>query len=379
MAFTKKGLHLLVSSRNFASAQSVDNTWTQFFRKTTGTETGTVAATAAVLPPSPPLLPLSAVASDFGAVLADFLYHQQAQLKVRCHPPLSTTDTGSADTAVSMGPLDFINKYCGLSFHEFAAAFTFVDAGVDLVSVVPGRSRVPDVAENTAPAPADRSNSLQAMKDSECFKEGCQPCAAALSYLARDSKRRVRYGAERMEELLSRHSHRLSRPLGPEDLLIWQPTSIGTKLAYHHLQYWLDSYTAGDAVTSHNSSQSKFNDLRLIWPEDKPGDQAKPCFFSPSGLTDMPYDAHTQMYTYESRAVPGMADSYQLLPYAPHLKSYMRVINDSVTASGAGAGPGMHCSCISLAWFLLTSACLSHGAQGMKVISHVDGTCLTHI
>ena len=68
--------------------------------------------------------------------------------------------------------------------------------------------------------------------------------------------------------------------------------------------------------------------------------------------------------------------STHITPPPPHIKSYARVMSNNVicrTESVDFDGNSSCCVCYDLAWFLLTSACLSRGTCKSNLHVHCDG------
>lgn len=92
-------------------------------------------------------------------------------------------------------------------------------------------------------------------------------------------------------------------------------------------------------------------------------------FLNPEVLALMEPDILSQMRTYESVSVTPP----NILNFPPHIKSYARVFMPRANVDNANkcehSDPsdvgkikaGQSCQCTEVAWFLLTSACLSRG------------------
>lgn len=131
-------------------------------------------------------------------------------------------------------------------------------------------------------------------------------------------------------------------------------------------------------------------------------------FFQPSFYATMEPDIHSQFHTYEPwRTTDGLFAPAQFL--VPHIKTYCRLLRGPSTATtphsarkqrrqysaGTSSAPNVEtasmlaptsapsssaaaaerCSCPSLGWLWLTSACLSRGAQGRIVPYSICEDC----
>lgn len=106
---------------------------------------------------------------------------------------------------------------------------------------------------------------------------------------------------------------------------------------------------------------SRFDSVRL--PE-RDAEMDFRLFMTPEILALMEPDILCQMRTYEPSSI-SMKCGTSLCP--PHVKSYARVYESSCDKRiEAETEPTSNCTCIELAWFLLTSACLSKGAVDQK-------------
>lgn len=104
----------------------------------------------------------------------------------------------------------------------------------------------------------------------------------------------------------------------------------------------------------------------LIWPtadymqcgiSDEVGESNHMLFISAEVLALMEPDILAQLRTYEPLAVGG---TNAVLAFPPHIKSYARVYR-SIATEHISDSTQSACLCPSVAWFLLTSACLSKG------------------
>lgn len=97
-------------------------------------------------------------------------------------------------------------------------------------------------------------------------------------------------------------------------------------------------------------------------------------FFHPKSFALMETDIQTQFYTY----APTEADVISQVSkrYSPHIKSYCRLLDeDHVKQKQPQHGEEQKCSCYDVAWAMVTSACLSKGAQGVQCPYSICSTC----
>lgn len=105
-------------------------------------------------------------------------------------------------------------------------------------------------------------------------------------------------------------------------------------------------------------------------------------FLKPGVLATMELDIHERMWSLETSKAPVMTP---LVDRCPHYKTYARVMapkEESFCTPPIDNPPlkstVTECCCPDLAWFLLTSACLSRGAQG-ELVPHVLCRCCGNI
>lgn len=249
-----------------------------------------------------------AIGNDFGVVLQDFIEKLDGV-------------TPAVDIA------DFFDRYMNVSLAQLAPSFHFEKAQVHLVSVVPGH-----------------------------FKPNCHL-----------------YGRQRVHAILQREALVQST----DDKLVLQPTSLGAN--------WKQAEMA-DVVRSYLDSKSTDEEalldrVDLVWPshtyirniygEPKPrykDDQMSPSeetnessfvFLSTQAFNSCDRSCITRLTRFESADPPQRPSTL-----VPHFKSIARVVKDhSIVRTVGFQEPAQD----FLSWFLLTSACMSHGAQGRRV------------
>jgi hypothetical protein len=100
---------------------------------------------------------------------------------------------------------------------------------------------------------------------------------------------------------------------------------------------------------------------------DSPLGDNEQVFFLPVTLVQMGADVQSQLHRYSvapsllrpAGQSSGVDDRATVK--VPHNKSYLRMMGTHASSSASGSGG---CLCREIAWLLLTSACLSLGAQG---------------
>ena len=211
------------------------------------------------------------------------------------------------------------------------------------------------------------------------------------------------YGAERLKECLGRRFHSIpSENLKREDEIIIQPTSIPGGISLSVLQYFLSCLKPQDS-----QHVDIFETLKILWPscqtiaeiDRKRGGSycaGGGLFMDDTSMHDLQSDGHARMHSYVPSSSAAFGDILQRAP--PHNKTYARLINQdlrshratktnilfssssplssSSSSSSSSSCPlssspllssddcSEKCTCYDLAWFFLTSACLSRGALG---------------
>ena len=191
------------------------------------------------------------------------------------------------------------------------------------------------------------------------------------------------------------------RPLQASDLFIAQPTSIGNGVRndfigtsclyayYFEIQLKCASRRNAETVLRNYMPEDGWDDLssqnsklrqdswNLVWPTDPfinahcdleaEGGSEYLLFMSPEVLALLEPDILSQLRTYEPLPLAAGAGG---LSRAPHIKSYARIYATAASQSGgAHTVDSQQCSCPEVAWFLLTSACLSRGLEPFALVS----------
>jgi len=323
---------------------------------------------------------------DFGDVMADFLFQQTLSSRPE-----------------QLTPLGFVQRYLGYrSFADFQSNFDFSTAQVHLIATVPGdhegrlrhhhpekskrrprfygRQRVADVLSRvTFPPNLD-------VESSSDFRHGIAARRPRLPWLSRKTI------------------------LSDEDRLIFQPTSFGSDWRKYSLAEVVRSFWGHDdrtGETTQELQQAMTDDellqrLDIIWPTDNFMRSARDSLlrFFPRGrdtnsngsmvvrfgIDDEAVDGkegkHSQQQVEEERENEGylflssetfnkidleclsrMAFFEESFPkqrnttLIPHFKSAARVYEGERFRESVSNG-------VAFSWFLMTSACLSRGAQG---------------
>lgn len=393
LVFVETGVYVAISSGNVSAQLSLDATWTQYFRRTERS----VAQT-----------------NDFGEVLEDFLSHQADQILVR------HCDSAPREVPNLMSWLR-LNLKLGKG-RSLASMFDWNAASVDLVTTVPGSDRqfmsqdeLKEIyekssrARNTISGQCERcckrirkdrvplrlwtastsvqrrlsfSSSHAALEfasfsgnvcyDAELFVLENDLCYSSSPLV------RVKYGAERLRDILAQRQSSLPRVLTMDDIVIVQPTAISNGIDIRYMSYLLSCMLTGT-----HWSIDWFESWKLLWPtHDFVTELKKHCksagcglFLFSNSLKQMKEDVHDQFYTYDPSVAPifcGITEEK-----APHIKSYSRVMSTSKSTSSitSSSVSGSMCSCTNLAWFLLTSACLSKGANGEEMSASICEIC----
>jgi len=177
----------------------------------------------------------------------------------------------------------------------------------------------------------------------------------------------TKYGMFRVEEVLSRNSILLPRPLDAKDIFIAQPTSIGAKLKKLFIESFLDHYMPENHVVNWDPQ------WRLVWPtmdfeqihlaSSSTSFLTSPSrvllFLNPASFDNMEEGIKSKFTTFVPNRAPKIQPITSVM--GPHTKLYMRLMGQPIVAMSPSSDA---CSCCELAWCLLTSACLSRGAQG---------------
>jgi hypothetical protein len=381
MVFVDKGLYIAISTGNFTPEHSIDATWTQFFARAKSE---------------------SKFANDFGVTLQDFLLHQSDQIIERNNP--------KNDESSRFDFISWLTHHSGIT-KELQHSFDYSNANVDLVSVVPGidpvyssveekcKNNNRNVFSNPCKACLGKVNSFRTSVES-CWNrpsnlsEGSQytdreRVDTEINSFVQNSRvnnvdnctvlDKVTYGAEKLNSCLRYRYDSLNFTLSNLDTLIIQPTSISTGVNIQYIAYLISRFKISE---SYNSEW--LESWRLIWPTDdfikSNNDKSSPysasagLFLQPDVLFDMKEDLHDKFYTYS----PSKCSIFNgKLHRPPHMKSFCRIMHSKhpMHMDSNSQDKRHACTCINIAWFLLTSACLSKGAQGEYTPAYICNEC----
>jgi len=326
---------VVVSTSNLSSPVSTEGSWVQRFPKAKSEPTpGTKSSSKA----------------DFGAVLANFVQCQML-----------------ATAAGQLTAHAFVQRYLNWkSLRDLERLFDYSRAQVHLVATVPGDHEG-----------KDSSSTVQLQKENKPNRS-----------------RRFMYGPQRIAHILDRIEIP-SMLTDDNDRLIFQPTSFGGDWNRCRMANLLRCYMGDSTLDDHDLLQQ----LDIVWPTDYFMRQASKIvrgqisptsvtatdfslgfasfaesvrdkkietekqsggflFLSSESFNSLPWECLARMVMFES-SVP--AQRPQVL--TPHFKSYARLFNgksDYRIRKDLGVD---RCEDY-FSWFLLTSACLSKGAQG---------------
>ena len=373
--FEKSGsVVVVVSTANLTKPTCVEGVWLQRFKPKGKTKR---------------MRRLASDGSDFGHVLADFLQCQSEAAE-------STT------TTTTMLPTNFLRKHTGFqSLEAFRDGFCFEQSEVHLIATVPG-----DYMGRHYCTHMGRRHQVES-------KQQQQQQQRQHTFL---------YGPQRVADIVARLSKRTSSGLwfpdtllSSKDRLVAQPTSLGGYWTRTQMSELARLYLGMDETpNSHRSrgcDDSLLERLDIVWPSDnfingerpysnkkKKGDtsdgvnrsKSPASVVSSSLLVDTKRPQHdsdddddhdngfvflssqlfnsidlpciSRMVLYED-AYPRQLVESQSRRRFPHIKSVCRLFEGS--ESDLRTRHGVKRAEDYLSWFLLTSACLSRGAQGI--------------
>jgi Tyrosyl-DNA phosphodiesterase len=330
---------VVVSTANLTPAVTTDASWVQRFPAATTTRpTGQSAQYRAT------------DSNDFGPVLANFL---QCQM-------LSTA-------AEQITTHWFVKKYLGWnSVVDLERVFDFSKAQAKLVPTVPGDYQVNDATNVTGPT---------------------------------TTARKLLYGQERVADCL-KHVSLPPSLLTDQDRLIFQPTSFGGDWNQRNMAYLVRSYL-GEQQNSEMRDRTLLERLDIVWPTDhfvreasrNPAGRSTPLaiaersngfnmngrsknldttteadrmeqaclFLSSETFNKIDLTCLNRMVMFEPSNPP-----QQPVVLSPHFKSVARLFHGSDYRIRRDYGASKCEEYFS--WFLLTSACLSRGAQGEALV-----------
>jgi len=403
LLFEKRGsIVIIISTHNLTKPTSTDATWIQRF-DSHHFQTVNVPTSSQ---PSNNDSYLNCHGQDFGWVLMDFLQKTQAAI-APCH-----LDT-ALDTLGSHFPLDFMRQHVhGInSWTDFAHNYRFQDSSIFLVSTVPGcypgsfRSfRGQQKSNISEPQSEKYQNTFKCLYGPQrvshvlsCLKSPMPlpsknhidptPSAAINSF---PNKRR-RFGHRGIDNWnRNRHLHDSQnnreggdkKPWIPsngfmtkKDRLIMQTTSLGGNWSYTDMNE-LVKYYLGENDKGLNTHTDVLDQSDIIWPssdfiqscgdtkssadENQMEEEIRPncyAFLSSTTFNTISIDCLCRLALYEH--------NYPSHFLSPHIKSFGRILSSDHLKSFSDIDSTLlRNEKDFFAWFMITSACLSKGAQG---------------
>jgi hypothetical protein len=387
---TSGSIIVTISTSNLTRPSGVDGTWLQRFHpKKKGINHTIKQSRRSTKEPCD--------TSDFAHVLCDLLQKQ--------------SDAVEKDNA--MTPITFLKQYLNVSsLFEFEQLYNFESANVHLVTTVPGV--YPGRFGTKHLSIIQHHNQKQEEDQEHGPKSNNSNVVPKNSKKRKRYNRRIFYGPQRVSDVLhkctTQHNPWLPKHvLSKYDKLILQTTSFGAKWDRNHFIQMVEQYMGYDTHPSIRERQKRthgddgdfdadqlLNSVDIIWPtkqlmEDIGVDMRTKysamkdvknielideelffqhfAFLSSNAFNLLDQDCLARMTKYEEQ-------DPSLLPYtvSPHIKSYARIMSnykgnnqiDRIIKNGKKQSKGHDNDNgdINLAWFMLTSACLSRGAQG---------------
>jgi hypothetical protein len=329
---TSGSLVVVVSTSNLTTPKgSVDGIWVQRFFPVTKNDTTR---------PKKKMPERRMDGSDFGYVLADFLQKQSNAARVG-----------------QMLPLEFMQHYVNLSSDSTASlescladAYQFEASQVHLIATIPG-----DYMGRNAVTHWGKRN-------------------------ASTGQRPFLYGPQRVHDIMVRLAEEQKSLQSSEDRLICQPTSLGGHWTTSEMNVLANCYMEdGDEVMERMDIMWPTTDfIKRIQKTKKPskpeapeaydaGDGAGFLFLSSQSFNTIDIDCISRMAQYEHSS-PQQMSSLR----CPHFKSYARLFEGNEYELRRKHDVGKAAEIFT--WFLMTSACLSRGAQGFPTTDRMEGS-----
>ena len=355
--FEKSGdIVVVVSTANLTSPKTTEGSWVQrFHRRKRQLDENAVSGLKKNRNPSPP-------SNDFGMVLTDFL-QKLSESAMTGHMKVD----------------DFLNKYLKFGLSKLDELYRFDKASIHLIPVVPGEFPV--------------EKSTKGRK-----KEG---------------KYRFRYGRQRVEHILATEAavgrQAVLLHSSKNDRLVVQPTSFGGNWRRVEMAEVCRSYLNLDINDQEGDDYSALGRLDIVWPsrefmgainkETRQRQIRGPSPRSVATLHDEEYEISKTSSSGATAPVPTSSFVFmssqtfnsceescisRLAMFktsdppqrprvlAPHFKSVSRCVRGKAERSRLRDVHGKSKEYFS--WFLLTSACLSLGAQGKSTTIQCSST-----
>jgi hypothetical protein len=330
-----------VSTANLTKTRTIEGTWVQRFppnRRYQQQQQRIRQQPSVPRSKSPPPPPIKR--NDFGLVLRDFLEKLDGS-------------AAAGDPKIH----DFVLEHFQFPLMELAQSFHFEKAQVHLVPVVPGDWE--NVATPTSKATAKKQVPIS-------------------------------YGRQRVRDILQKETLVQSN----KDRLIVQPTSFGGNWRQGEMADVVRSYLNVSQGGGDEDSIDYWDDdallerMDIVWPSRTYIQNAnRPCdskeIWLPEHVENMPHKdtepeaswVFLSSNTFNSCDRPCVSrlahfqvsdPPQRLSTLVPHFKSIGRLVTDQSVIRKHGF-ESRSTAKEYLSWFLLTSACLSHGAQGKRI------------
>lgn len=347
---TSGSVVVLVTSANLTPQHAVDASWMQRFQAPDAKDITDDVTDS-----------MRCDGSDFGCVLANYLECQSL-----------------AARAGEMVPEVFLHRYLGFTtLDDFRRRFKW-NSQVHLIATVPGEYRGPETVTHLGETGTRKT-----------FLYGSQRVSDILRRLSESSSSTDGTKASQTEPWLPRSF------LSKDDRLIMQQTSFGglwkQASLSHVVRLYCDTGTNCDAcVRSQSSTHAWLDRADIVWPsrgfmaeihgkarknprvpspdsvtstdmEDELSSDATTdgsfCFLSSESFNSTDFACIARMCMFEP-SYPNQNPSNR----SPHIKSYARLFEGDEYQLRKNFGVEKAEECLS--WVMLTSACLSRGAQG---------------
>lgn len=249
-----------------------------------------------------------------------------------------------------------------------------ISADVDLVSTIPGRFPLPPIDD----ASINWLYNAQGISSDTAKPSFCERCLLDRQKLCTPlDDLKFCYGSARVKSLV-KHLSTPGTLVSKEDHLIVQPTSIGQGVNNAYLASFLEDMMPEEFWVN-DQDKVRSESWSLLWPSNDFVEEIIQqqhylrdvssvrglLFLNSKTFALMEPDVQSQFALYEPNGIGAQKDMTER--FTPHIKSYMRLKSNLSPRGG--------CSCPDVAWFLLTSACLSKGAQGHTVPYSVCADC----
>jgi hypothetical protein len=333
---TSGNLVVLITTANMTPTRTVEGTWVQRFKPVKNTARNHSGKGN----------------NDFGMVLQDFL-------------------SKISDAAEHQGIVhEFVSRHFPRSLTHLATAFHFEAAQVHLVPIIPGDYSSP-VKAKIDKKRQDKTK-RQSMPKPPRFFYGHQRVRYVLQEFAKDAPQ------------LCKHKNDNAK----SDRLLLQPTSLGGDWTRESFAAMIRGYMGYKSEDKDCDDDWVCGQADVVWPSDEMivslGGTSPLDHFRKNGndLSWLPKGEAIQggggNFVFNSsqtfnKCGPDVISRFclfraslpmQVLPKVPHFKSVARVFSHHALLKGKNVHDEADAF---FSWFLLTSACLSHGAQGAPV------------